>query len=287
MHDGQGRRDGGATAASRFDPTSGLPSDVAEQATSPGLRTDAGAGPAFELKFELSADDVVRMKAWARGHLQPDPYGVDGCYRVTSVYCDTPAFDVFHRSDGYRTSKLRLRRYGASPVVFLERKVRRSDRVRKRRVEVAPEELGRLAEYVGGKTPPAGWAAGWFLERALRKQVAPACRVGYRRTAFFGMAGPQAVRVTIDEDLVGVPARGWEAPPLQEGLELLPGGALLELKFHEAMPELFRRLLPELPLQTARISKYRRCVRLCGLAKDRPAPAAPLPDASRPAEPRI
>ncbi len=241
-------------------------------AMSPGLRADAGAGPAFEVKFELSQDDVLRMTSWARRHLQADPHGEEGSYHVTSVYCDTPDFDVFHRSVGYRGSKLRLRRYGSAPFVFLERKIRRGDRVRKRRVEITPGELPQLASYVTGVTPPQDWAAVWFLEQALKKQVAPTCRVGYRRTAFFGMSGGQAVRLTIDQDLIGVPARGWEAQPLQEGLELLPGGALLELKFHDAMPELFRRLLPDLPLQTARVSKYRRCVRLCGLAQDKTVP---------------
>lgn len=260
----------------KFDSTPGLPDDAAGPATSPGLRAGTtGAGPAFELKFELSPDDALRMTAWARRHLQPDPHGKEGSYRVTSVYCDTPEFDVFHRSVGYRGSKLRLRRYGSTPSVFLERKVKREDRVRKRRVEVAAGELQELAAYVAGRMPPEGWSAGWFLEQALKKRVAPICRVGYRRTAFFGMSGRQAVRLTIDEDLVGVPSRGWEAHPLEEGSDLLPGGALLELKFHDAMPELFRRLLPELPLQTARVSKYRRCVRLCGLAQERSAPPGP------------
>jgi hypothetical protein len=245
------------------------PSDVAELATSPGLRAAAGGGPAFELKFELSQDDVVRMTAWARRHLRPDPHGVDGRYQVTSVYCDTAQFDVFHRSAGYRGSKLRLRRYGSAPFVFLERKLKKGDQVRKRRVEVAPEELQRLAAYVGGGTPPAGWPAGWFLDKAVKKQVAPTCRVGYQRSAFYGVSGRQTVRLTIDENLFGVPARGWEAHPLREGLALLPGGALLELKFHDSMPELFRQLLPDLPSRTARVSKYRRCVRLCGLAKER------------------
>jgi hypothetical protein len=254
---------------SMVDPNSGLPKDAVK---SPGLRADAGAGPAFELKFELSQDDVVRMTAWARRHLKPDPHGEEGCYRVTSVYCDTPDFDVFHRSAGYRSSKLRLRRYGSAPFVFLERKIKRGDRVRKRRVEIAPGELPRIAEGATGRTPPVNGSAGWFLQQVLKKRVAPTCRVGYRRTAFYGMSGTQAVRLTIDESLIGVPTRGWEAPPLHEGLELLPGGALLELKFHDAMPELFRRLLPDLPLQTARVSKYRRCVRLCGLAQDRSAP---------------
>jgi len=253
-----------APQASRVD--LGSP-DAAELAKSPGLRT---AGTAFELKFELSQNDVLRMKAWASRHLNPDPHGDEGSYRVTSVYCDTPEFDVFHRSPGYRASKLRLRRYGSAPFVFLERKIKKGDRVRKRRVEVSPEELPRLSTYVAGVLPPSGWAASWFLDYALKKRVAPICRVGYRRTAFYGVSGGQAVRLTIDENLVGLPARGWEALPLEEGLGLLPGGALLELKFQDAIPELFRRLLPDLPPQTARVSKYRRCVRLCGLAQERP-----------------
>ena len=235
---------------------------VAAPSQSPGLRT----GVAYELKFELAQHDVVRMKSWARRHLLPDPHGVDGCYQVTSVYCDTPTFDVFHRTDGYRGSKLRLRRYGSAPLIFLERKVKKGDRVRKRRVEVSPEDLPRLSTYIAGTIPPAGWAAGWFLDKALKKHVAPTCRVGYRRTAFFGTTGGQNVRLTIDENLIGVPARGWEALPLQEGLDLLPGGALLELKFQDSIPALFRGLLPELPAQTARISKFRRCIQLCGLA---------------------
>jgi hypothetical protein len=263
-HNGDGRRVGEEPVASRLDAPSGLSNGVTDAAQSPGLRADKGAGPAFELKFELRQDDVLRMKAWARRHLHPDPHGADGCYQVTSVYCDTAAFDVFHRSAGYRRSKLRLRRYGSAPFVFLERKLKRGDQVRKRRVEVAPEALLDLAAYAGGSTPPAGWSAGWFLEHALKKQVAPTCRVGYRRTAFYGVSGRQSVRLTIDENLIGVPTRGWEAQPLQEGLDLLPGGALLEL---------FRGLLPDLPLQTARVSKYRRCVRLCGLAQERPAAA--------------
>jgi hypothetical protein len=234
---------------------------------SPGLRS--GAGDAFEIKFELGQNDVQRMKAWARRNLNPDPNGVDGAYQVTSVYCDTADFDVFHRSDGYRGSKLRMRRYGDADFVYLERKIRRGDRVRKRRVEVAPGDVPRLADFAGGLTPPENWPAGWFLRQALKKRVSPTCRVGYRRTAFFGMSDHQVVRLTIDENLVGVPAKGWEALPLKDGLPLLAGRSLLELKFHEVMPSLFRNLLPDLPIQTGRVSKYRRCVRLCGLAEER------------------
>lgn len=238
--------------------------DEVETATSPGLRT----GIAFELKFELGLEEVRRMKAWAARHLRPDPHGDEGCYRVTSVYCDTPNFDVFHRSAGYRKSKLRLRRYGSAPFVFLERKQRNGDKVSKRRVEVDPEELPQLASYMAGAIPPAGWEAGWFLDKALKKRFAPVCRVGYDRTAFFGTASGQGVRLTIDENVIGVPAQGWDAQPLPDGHRLLPSSALLELKFQDSIPELFRGLLPELPAQTARVSKYRRCIQMCGLATD-------------------
>lgn len=248
------------------EPTASL--DRVDLATSPGLRAGAKAGPAFELKFELALDAAQSMKAWARRHLRPDPHGVDGSYQVASVYCDTPDFDVFHRSAGYRRSKLRLRRYGSAPVVFLERKLKKGDQVRKRRVQVVPEELARLAACVSGAVPPEGWPAGWFLDQAVKKNVAPACRVGYRRTAFYGADG---IRLTIDESLRGAPVRGWEAPAVHDGLELLPGAALLELKFMGVLPDLFRGLLPGLPSRLAGVSKYRRCVRVCGLVPERVA----------------
>lgn len=255
---------GGASLHSNACPAPSPANDEVECVQSPGLRT----GIAFELKFELALNEVLRVKDWARNHLNPDPHGDDGCYRVTSVYCDTPELDVFYRAQGYRKSKLRLRRYGMAPFVFLERKVRNGDKVRKRRIEIAPEELTNLSSYMSGTIPPAGWEAGWFLDKALKKRLAPVCRVGYDRTAFYGTASGQGVRLTIDESLIGASVNGWEAQPLLEGIELLPGRALLELKFQDSIPELFRKLLPELPTQPARVSKFRRCVQMCGLVTE-------------------
>ena len=55
---------------------------------------------------------------------------------------------------------------------------------------------------------------------------------------------------------------------MADGEPLLPGGVLLEMKFHVHLPELFRSLLPRLPLQQGRVSKYRRCVQVCGLLEN-------------------
>jgi len=229
-----------------------------EAVQSPGLRADRDLGPAFELKFRLTAAEAPVFEAWAWDQLRPDPHGQDGTYRVTSVYCDTPRLEVFHRSPGYRRAKFRLRRYGDDPKIFLERKTRRGDRVRKRRVEVRPEELGLLQSE-----PNPAWAGDWFARRIRFRSLRPTCQVGYWRTAFFGQAGGSPVRLTLDRELVGLPAEHWLVPRLDEGVPLLPGGVLLELKFHVHLPPLFHELLPRLPIQEARVSKYRRCVELC------------------------
>lgn len=233
---------------------------------SPGLGAGAGLGPAFELKYLLGREDVPRVEAWARRHLTPDPHGQDGVYRVTSVYCDTPGLDVFYRQPGFRRSKYRLRRYGVNDQVFLERKQKRGDKVRKKRVLVHGGELS----FLEGAGHPEAWQGAWFAERLRQRELRPTCRVAYWRTAFHGRA-ELPIRLTFDRDLVGSAADCWQLSPLQDGEPLLSDGVLVELKFHLHMPALFQELLPLLPAEPARLSKYRRCVELCGIDRVRPA----------------
>jgi hypothetical protein len=98
------------------------------------------------------------------------------------------------------------------------------------------------------------------------RDLRPTCRVVYERTAFMGVGQAAGLRLTIDRDLVGMATREWEVSPPRGGKRLLPDGAILELKFHDALPALFRELLAELPPDLGRVSKYRLCVRACGLA---------------------
>lgn len=232
------------------------------QHESPALAVARGKGDAFELKFRLTETEAATVEVWARQRLHPDPYGQDGVYRTTSVYCDTPDLDVYRRTPGHRRSKFRLRRYGTSTTVFLERKTKQNDRVRKRRTAVPPEELPQLATLAAAPE----WAAEWFLLRVRKKQLRPVCRVGYERSAFVGATPEGAVRLTLDRGLVGVLSGDWELAGLADGRPLLPGGVLLELKFHGALPLVFKDLLPLLPPSPARVSKYRLCVDAWGLA---------------------
>jgi hypothetical protein len=220
------------------------------------------SGSAYELKVQLPQDLAQDVEAWVRQRMTPDPHGEDGRYRTTSLYCDTSLFDVYRRAPGFKRSKYRLRRYGEAAWVYLERKTRQGDRVWKRRDSVDQDDLAFLA----GVEPAAGWPGSWFLQRIRRLDLRPTVRIGYTRTAFIGGTVEDPLRLTLDRNLVGVPTRDWQVTPVADGRELLPGGVVLEMKFRDVLPGLFRELLAQLPPELGRVSKYRTCIRTWGLA---------------------
>ena len=243
-------------------------SDRSDPIISPGLVTDQKLGAAYELKFLLTLEQAAAAEQWAHEFLRPDSHGDQGRYRVASIYCDTALFNVFHRSPGYRRTKIRIRRYGDSAHVFLERKTKKKDRVHKMRVELAPDQLSRLDDF---EIPLEGSGL-WFHRRIQRRGLRPACQIAYNRRAFFGQFGASPVRLTLDRDLIGGPASTWSVPDLTQGQALFGGGAVLEMKYHNQMPEAFRQILSEYSLTPTRISKYRRCVEVCALAPPPPLP---------------
>jgi hypothetical protein len=227
--------------------------------TSNGVPASANVSPAltlaldaFELKFLLCAREADKVEAWARQRLTPDPHGADGVYRSTTLYLDTPLFDVYHKSRGHRRSKYRVRRYGSDEVVHLERKIRQGDRVWKRREVLSLADLPHL--------PGRDEVGTWFGQRVRDRLFRPVCWVGYSRTALVGTTLSGPVRLTLDRRVVGATASAWTVPERIDGPELLPDRAILELKFRSALPGLLRELLRTLPSRTARGSKYARCV---------------------------
>ncbi len=219
--------------------------------------------PAYELKFLLTEAQAGEVEAMLRDHLALDPHAdptLGSAYRVTSVYFDTPRFDVYHRAAGHRTHKFRLRRYGSDPAVYLERKSKRAGRVWKRRTAVP------LAGLDGLSGTADDWPGAWFARQLTARGLRPVCRVTYERTAFVG-AGPDGpVRLTMDRF-----ARGLASPtagrvePFDGGLPLLDRGVIVEFKFLAAMPALFKEVVAALRLAPSGVSKYRRCAAAAGL----------------------
>ena len=120
---------------------------------------------AYEVKFLLPADRADGVEEWARaGTFRRTRTATKGDTIRPRCTADTDGLDVYHRSPGFKRSKHRLRRYGESDLIFLERKKRKGDRVRKKRVEVPAEDLALLEAE--GVSPD--WAGAWYYEQLRR-----------------------------------------------------------------------------------------------------------------------
>lgn len=228
---------------------------------------------AWEVKFLIAPAVAASIHQWARGRLLPDPNAAgpagDG-YQITSLYFDTARFDVFQRNGSYGRSKYRIRRYGESEVVFLERKLKTRGLLTKRRSMVPLDALARLAE----PEPEPNWPGFWFQRRMQARQLAPVCQISYHRTARVALTRQGPIRMTLDENLRAMPGVGL-AFSAAAGRLLTAPSIILELKYRYEMPVLFKYLVEEFDLNPRPISKYRLALTTLGLAPN-PTPAEPI-----------
>jgi hypothetical protein len=217
----------------------------------------------YELKFLLPEESVEPVMAWARARIAPDPHaGPDGTYRIHSLYLDTPRLDVYHRSRGYRSSKYRIRRYGDESLLYLERKSKARGWVRKQRTAIADVELTWLLSDGADES----WGGWWFRDRLRELALIPQSQVAYRRLACLGEAEGSPIRLTLDRELRCAPAATLGPLSAFDELAVAGGVTVLELKFRNALPRLFKELVREFGLSSTSASKYRRSIELCGLA---------------------
>lgn len=234
------------------------------QAASPQPAPGQGDG-SYELKFLLAEEIVAPVIAWARGHIPPDPHAEEAggdSYEIHSLYFDTSELDVFHRSPGFRQTKYRVRRYGQEPLLYLERKSKRRGWVQKQRTPIPEAELARLREPADGS-----WAGDWFRERLEARALVPQCQVAYRRLARVGVAEGAPIRLTLDRGIRCTRATTIELARPAEAQGQLIQRTILELKFRNGLPRLYKELIREFGLSRAPESKYRRAVSLCGLVE--------------------
>lgn len=210
---------------------------------------------AREIKFLIDTSMAPRIQEWMRANLEPDANG-DGPFRdqyaTSSLYFDTEALDVFNRRGSYGRSKYRIRRYGLSPVMFLERKFRTDKLLAKRRTTVPITEF----EHLEGDTPDAGWAGCWFHRRVLVRRLRPLVQLSYIRTARLGTSTTGPVRMTIDFDLRVLPLPDRAFIP-GVGLPLLEGRNVIEMKYRVALPAVFKQVIEQFQLERQPVSKYR------------------------------
>jgi len=221
--------------------------------------------PAFELKFQLPEERAAALAAWAEAHLQRDPHclaEMGFSYLVHGLYFDTPGFDVFHRSPGYKKKKYRLRRYGSNAKIFLEQKRKSGGKVAKRRIEVEEPELEKLREI----PTESDWTGNWFHRRITMRNLQPTCGISYQRQAFYGANAEGPLRLTLDRNVRTRLANQWTVAEVMDGLPMLTGQVLLELKFRKHLPAVFKGLMQDFNLTPGSLSKYRLAIESLGVA---------------------
>ena len=209
---------------------------------------------ASEIKFLVEPAMAADIRSWARANLIPDPHGSGPFgdeYDTASIYFDTRDFDVLQRNGSYGRAKYRIRRYSQGDVTFLERKLRRPRIVAKRRTQTTVADLDRLDD---GSS--ADWAGTWFLRRLEARNLKPACQISYHRMARGVLDDGGPARLTLDESIRAHAVSGIRFSN-DAGTAIAETRLVLELKYRDALPAVFKRLVAEFRLETQPASKYR------------------------------
>ena len=135
----------------------------------------------------------------------------------------------------------------------------------KRRSIVGVAELGQIHN---GARPNPAWEGYWFHRRIVARQLKPVCQVAYHRTARVATSQAGPIRLTVDQNLHTRTIDGAAFDHAGPGAKLLDDRLIVEMKFREGLPELFRRAIEEFELRPATISKYKLAARHLGLAND-------------------
>jgi len=217
------------------------------------------------MKFLLDQAKASELERLLQGTLSVDPHADcarDNSYSLTTLYCDTPDLAVFHRRGRYRLFKFRLRRYGSSGRVYLERKSKRRLEVRKRRAVVGLDDIQRLQESPNGN----GWAGSWYHSQLVRNQFHPICLLHYDRVAYFGPGEIGPLRLTFDRNILGGAVNSWSFDQPSQQHSLFADQVVCELKYRGPLPALFKSAIEAMQLLPVGVSKYRTCLQAAGIA---------------------
>jgi len=210
---------------------------------------------AREVKFLVDRRLQPEVLGWMRANLSADEHGSGEYgdeYKTTSLYFETPSFDVYHRHKSYGRSKYRIRRYGMLDFIFLERKFRTERLLAKRRTTVPVGDLERLAS----NEPDPEWKGYCFHRRILVRGLQPKIQMSYHRVARMAPTATGPLRVTFDTNLRVLPMPDRAFIP-GTGLPILEDKCIIEVKYRVEIPPLIKLMATTFGLAVQAVSKYR------------------------------
>ena len=217
-----------------------------------------------EWKFEISKSDILVLRQRLRAVARPDPHGVNGIYRIRSLYFDNLSDKALREKlDGVNMrEKFRIRIYnGCADRVSLE--IKRKERGKTQKLS-CPLTLAQCESLMAGKVPDIPKDAPAVLQKLCllmrTRLLSPKVIVEYARIPYVCPQGN--VRVTLDED---IGSSGRTDLFLEKSLPLRPvmpaGQHILEVKYDGYLPDYIYRAVQTDRLRQTAFSKYYLCRR--------------------------
>lgn len=224
-----------------------------------------------ELKYYLPQELYSELIRLIRPYMTLDKYLKNGAknYLVRSLYLDTDDLKFYYEKlAGLHTrKKFRIRAYSdAGSKVFLEIKRRYNDTVVKDRTTLDYSELHKVLDRYGRfhtdgkKTDYEKEVIKSYQFFVPMLQLRPTVLVAYDREAHIGVFD-DSIRLTMDRNLRCMPGRlADDVFYTGKDWRYVNKPCILELKFNNALPFFFKRLIQQLDLWRESISKYCLCI---------------------------
>jgi len=231
-----------------------------------------------ELKYIVDDATLMDVRNRISGLMRRDSHQQGECYRIRSVYFDSPSYECFRENMAGVSSreKYRIRTYECSDnVISAEIKIRHRDTISKISTRISKElfdailsdrshkALDMLARCVSGQTESS---LSDKDKRVLEKYYSqlssyayrPVCIVDYERNAYVYDIGN--VRITFDRNITASTDYRRFFDKDLTGMTALPDGQhILEIKYDEFLPREILSVLGGMSLTRSSSSKYAQC----------------------------
>ena len=216
----------------------------------------------FELKYLVHRDMAREFIQSLSGFVYKDPHSKeDYGYPIYSLYCDSPGLALFwEKIEGFKyRRKVRFRRYGDDPDVFLEIKQRVDRTLQKRRVRWPINQVvqkfcsgNSINDHEHNSDPVSAEIVFLWNHYGLEPRMA----IYYRRQAFFAVFESD-LRITFDHRVQYNAIDLDIVHPFSTGKYLIqPEQVIMEVKFNERVPLWLCKTISRFGLQLIRLSKY-------------------------------
>lgn len=214
-----------------------------------------------EVKHRISLIDMIEVRQRLRAVAKPDPYTIDGLYRIRSLYFDS-AYDKALREklDGVNMrEKYRIRLYNDDySLIRLERKFKLNNLGTKEQAYLSKDETVAIINGdIDWMVKSENKLIVSFYSKLKNECLKPKTIVDYTREPF--IYAPGNVRVTFDYD---IRTGQYSTDIFSERTVTIPvpdSPVLMEVKWDEFLPSIIRDAIQTGKGGNVAYSKYASC----------------------------